>query len=197
MDETINILVLNDISRSILRFLARGLTVRFDSEVKISRHMIIPSRLFNQQKGQYDARRLLGFLTENMTIREVRGINLAVFDRDLFAGSLDFVFGLSSCFPRICVISLLRIHPHYGRDYFSEQLQKRKAGRFPLAVKRLTGSEKKTYHERILKEAVHGIGHTFGLTHCRDRSCIMYPSEDIGLIDGKGTEFCDLCRSDL
>jgi archaemetzincin len=195
MNENINILILNDISRSILRYLRKNLSTVFKCNVIILKRIIIPSTLFNDDKKQYDGRKLLKFLTENMTLREVKDINLAVFDRDLYKGNLDYVFSLASPFPKISVISIMRVHPHFNKDYFSRSLKKRKAGRFPLLVKKLNSAEKRLYYERILKEAVHGIGHTFGLIHCNNRSCIMYPSNTSDDIDGKDTTFCAACRS--
>jgi archaemetzincin len=197
MDENINILILNDISRGILRSLIRNLSIVLNTQVKISRHIIIPTLLFNEEKNQYDGRKLLRFLTENLTLREVRGINLAVFDRDLFTGSLDYAFGVASPFPKICIISILRLHPHFNEEYFTGGMKKRKSGRFPLFVRGLNNKEKTLYHERVLKEALHGIGHTLGLSHCQDRNCIMYSSGNISHIDAKQVDFCRVCRTSL
>jgi len=193
MNGNINILILNDINRNILKYLKKKLAKIFERDVIISKHVIIPSTLFNDEKKQYDGRKLLKFLTENMTLREVKNINLAVFDRDIYKGNLDHLFGLASPFPKIAVISIMRMHPHFNEDYFSEGLKKRKAGRFPLLVKRLNSTEKKLYYERILKEAVHGIGHTFGLIHCSSKNCIMYPSIASEDIDSKDITFCKAC----
>lgn len=194
MDENINILILNDISRGVLRYLVKNLSSFFGTDVRVSRNVIIPITLFNEEKGQYDGRKLLKFLTENMTLKEVKAVNLALFDRDLFIGSLDYAFGLASPFPKISVISILRLHPHFQKDYFTGGLKKRKAGRFPLFVRRLGSQEKALYYDRILKEAIHGIGHTMGLTHCSQKDCIMHPSDTINFIDSKETGFCKSCR---
>jgi len=194
MDENINILVLNDISRNVLRYLAKNLSSIFETDVKASRHIIIPTTLFNEEKCQYDGRKLLKFLTDNMTLKEVKGINLALFDRDLYIGNLDYAFGLASPFPKISVISILRLHPHFQKDYFAGGLKKRKAGRFPLFVRRLGSQEKSIYYNRILKEAIHGIGHAMGLIHCSQKVCIMHPSDSISDIDAKETGFCESCR---
>ncbi len=194
MDEKINILVLNDISRNILRYLVKGLSCIFDTETCISRHLIIPTTLFNRDKKQYDGRKLLRFLTENMTIKEVRSVNLAVFDRDIFSGSLEYAFGLSSAFPKISVISVLRLHPHFQEEYFAGGREKRKAGRFPLFVQRLSSAEKALYYDRILKEAAHGIGHSLGLLHCSRMGCLMNPSGTVKDIDARSKSFCISCR---
>jgi len=194
MNENINIIILNDISRNILKYLKKNLALVFKRNVIISKHIIIPSTLFNDDKKQYDGRRLLKFLTENITLKEVKDINLAIFDRDLYKGNLDYVFSLASPFPKIAVISIMRMHPHFNEDYFLKGLKKRKSGKFPLLMQKLNSAEKKLYYERILKEAVHGIGHTFGLLHCNSTSCIMYPSIASEDIDSKNIVFCRACR---
>jgi archaemetzincin len=48
--------------------------------------------------------------------------------------------------------------------------------------------------ERLLKEAVHELGHTFGLRHCADWRCVMTSSHAVERLDVKGAEFCRACR---
>lgn len=192
MEEKINILVLNDIGRNILRYLQKNLARVFNA-ISVSKRVIVPTSFFKIEKNQYDGKKLLGYLAENLTLKEARDINLAIFDRDLFAGNLDHVFGLAAPFPRICIISIIKLHPHFKKDYFQAGLKKRKMGKFPLSVRRLTGLERTLYYERILKEALHGIGHTMGLVHCSDALCIMSPSNTLENIDNKKTVFCRSC----
>lgn len=47
--------------------------------------------------------------------------------------------------------------------------------------------------ERLLKEALHELGHTFGLRHCQDWSCPMAASTAIERLDWKSTRYCDAC----
>ena len=49
--------------------------------------------------------------------------------------------------------------------------------------------------ERLLKEAVHEIGHTLELTHCDDYQCVMAPSHAVEWIDLKEGILCDSCRA--
>ncbi len=197
MEEKINILILNDIGRSILRYLQKNLASIFNNNIPLSKHVIVPASFYKIEKKQYDGRKLLGFLAENLMLKEAKNINLAIFDRDLFKGNLDHVFGLAAPFPRICVISIIRLHPHFEKDYFQEGLKKRKMGKFPLSVRRLTGKEKTLYYERILKEAMHGIGHTMGLVHCSNSFCIMSPSNMLEDIDNKEIRFCRSCTQSI
>jgi archaemetzincin len=48
--------------------------------------------------------------------------------------------------------------------------------------------------ERLIKEAAHELGHTFGLRHCMDWRCVMASSHAVERLDVKGAEFCKSCR---
>jgi archaemetzincin len=47
--------------------------------------------------------------------------------------------------------------------------------------------------DRLLKEAVHELGHTGSLTHCDDYECVMSPSHGVEQIDLKSCRLCDDC----
>jgi archaemetzincin len=51
--------------------------------------------------------------------------------------------------------------------------------------------------ERLLKEAGHELGHTFGLRHCPDWNCVMASSHAVERLDVKSAEFCTRCRKPL
>jgi archaemetzincin len=50
------------------------------------------------------------------------------------------------------------------------------------------------YRARLVKECVHEVGHTFGLTHCRVGGCVMGRANTIHDVDAKGDGFCGECR---
>jgi predicted Zn-dependent protease len=49
------------------------------------------------------------------------------------------------------------------------------------------------FRQRVLKEAVHEIGHVRGLGHCHDRACVMFASADLAATDEKSVHFCASC----
>ena len=51
--------------------------------------------------------------------------------------------------------------------------------------------------QRLEKEVVHELGHTFGLRHCVDYRCVMYSSPAVEDIDVKNATFCASCRNDM
>ncbi len=47
---------------------------------------------------------------------------------------------------------------------------------------------------RIVKEAIHELGHAFDLRHCEDPKCIMHYCRKIEDVDQKSDEFCRYCN---
>ena len=56
---------------------------------------------------------------------------------------------------------------------------------------------KALFHERVIKEAVHELGHTYGLSHCPDATCVMHFSNSLPDTDFKGKAFCPVCQAAL
>ena len=51
-----------------------------------------------------------------------------------------------------------------------------------------------TYRCRVLKEGIHELGHTFGLRHCPNETCIMHYFRKIQDVDRKSTQLCRYCK---
>jgi len=94
---------------------------------------------------------------------------LAITNVDLFIPILTHVYGEAQLGGKACILSTHR---------FSEGLAP-------------GGAE--VFGERILKEAIHELGHTFHLRHCRDVSCVMHYCRGIREVDRKSNQFCRYC----
>lgn len=101
---------------------------------------------------------------------EARDRVLVVTNCDLYADDLNFALGLADSPGKCAVISLLRLR---------------------------MGADEETFRRRAVKEAVHELGHTFGLSHCAKPRCVMHFSNSIGDTDRKGSEWCELCEQEL
>lgn len=93
---------------------------------------------------------------------------LAITKIDLFIPILTHVYGEAQLGGKACILSTYR---------FSE-------GFAP-------GAE--IFRERVLKEAIHELGHTFNLRHCQDASCVMHYCRGVKEVDRKSREFCRYC----
>jgi archaemetzincin len=95
---------------------------------------------------------------------------LAVTNYDLYDGNLNFVFGLAESPGKRAVISFFRL--------------------------RMTADEE-TFRQRAVKEAVHELGHTWGLAHCPNPRCVMHFSNSLQDTDRKETDPCESCDKKL
>lgn len=96
---------------------------------------------------------------------------LAVTSLDLFVPVLTFVFGEAQLDGACAVVSLHRLREEfYGLPPREDLLR-----------------------ARLVKEAVHELGHTFGLRHCDDWRCVMTSSHAVERLDVKGAELCGSC----
>jgi archaemetzincin len=97
---------------------------------------------------------------------------LGVTTCDLYVPVLTFVFGEAQLDGSCAVVSTARLHDEfYGLPPRPELLR-----------------------ERLVKEAAHELGHTFGLRHCADWRCVMSSSHAVERLDIKSAEFCATCR---
>lgn len=122
------------------------------------------------RRGQYHATQILRRIRDLERDENVRAIGITRLD--LFVPILTFVFGEAELGGRCAVVSLQRLDERfYGLPSREELLR-----------------------ERLVKEAVHELGHTFGLRHCEDWRCVMTSSHAVDRLDIKGQDFCRECR---
>ncbi len=130
----------------------------------------MPPAAYNPDRQQYDADLIL-----NRLCHRIRGSHkvLALTERDLYTSSanLNFIFGLAQCPGRCAIVSVARLDPSFYR-------------------KRMN---KKLLLERSVKEAVHELGHTFGLEHCPNQRCVMRFSNSVLEVDEKPASLCTEC----
>lgn len=126
---------------------------------------------FDSQRNQYHSTRILALLEKQIRSLSVEKL-LGVAPVDLFVPGMNFVFGEARLPGHVGIISTHRLRPQ-------------------------SPSDNELFQERVIKEAVHEIGHMSGLRHCADSVCAMHFSEHIGDTDRKHAEFCSSCRSQL
>ncbi len=190
MADIINIIPLSNIDENILEFLQDNLEKIFKRETRVLYRISVPENSFDQNRNQYNSERILNYLIKKLSLKNIQDINLAILNLDIFVSQLNFVFGLASDFPRICLISTARLNPLFYTRSISSSAEKNR-------TLYLAKEDKKIFNERILKEAVHEIGHTLGLEHCSDYKCVMYFSNTLMDTDKKNYNFCPNCLNIL
>ncbi len=137
--------------------------------VHVSTLRIDMEKAYDSSRRQYHSTRVLALLLEHAP----PGLShlLGVTALDLFVPVLTYVFGQAQLGNRAAVFSYHRLrNEQYGMAPSQELLQ-----------------------DRALKEALHELGHTFGLRHCFDHPCAMNTSTYVEDIDLKPAQFCTTC----
>jgi archaemetzincin len=172
----VRVLPIGEVAREVLVSICDSLLQVFPGRVEatVSDRVEVPTDAFNERRGQYSSTRILKRMGESLEKASGDRV-VGVAEVDLFVPWLSFVFGEAECPGRASLISLFRLRPEfYG---------------FPVDERLLV--------DRAVKEAVHELGHTFGLTHCNNSRCVMFFSNNIADTDHKGREFCGFCRQKL
>jgi archaemetzincin len=170
---TRNEILLIDVGRvpaEIGDWLNPGLRRTFGLPCRSGQPLPHPSFAWNAQRRQYLADAVLDHVDPGSS-----ACALAVADVDLYVSSLNFVFGLADTENRRAIIALPRLRQTYYR----------------------LPDDMNLFEQRVLKEAIHELGHVFGLRHCDNRRCVMSFSNSLADTDLKSQDFCSRCRRQL
>jgi len=169
------ILRIGDVDADVVRRIENGLCEAYPrtESVVLSDVIVLPNEAYNAARNQYHSTVVLSKISHYMKRVDARIDRvLGVVDVDLYVPRLNFVFGEAECPGKVALISLFRLKPQfYGRS-----------------------DDRELLFERSLKEAVHEVGHTLGLSHCGVPTCVMFFSNSILDTDKKGWAFCERCH---
>lgn len=184
MNKTIYLLKIGKVNQSIFLDLKKNLEVVF-SEYKINVEILrerikLRKKDFDRVRRQYRAPNLLKNLVEKAKKKEYFRI-FGILDKDIYSKNYDFIFGLAKRGSYAAIISITRLRESYyieSGDIYRKRESKEK------------------FNERVLKEAKHEIGHTFGLKHCHN-ICVMQRSDTLTDTDKKPLECCESCLTEI
>ena len=178
----IEILPLGDANRTLVEGLITPLRIAFGVAVNVREVKIPLESFYDQERLQYNSTAILQWLHRQESDkpsasneRHPTGKSLAVLGHDLFIPILTYVFGEAELGGSAAVVS-------YNR------LQNERYGLSP---------DRRLLAERLRKEAVHELGHAYGLIHCQSHDCVMHTSTYVEDIDLKSDRFCTECTEFL
>jgi len=167
----IQLLPIGEADVSLLGSLGPALAAEFGGRCEILEGKLDPEPSLHPERQQYLSTDILGRMRPYLAPNS--GRLLGVTSVDLYIPILTFVFGEAQLDGSCAVVSTYRLRQEfYGLPPDSELLR-----------------------VRLLKEAVHELGHTLGLAHCDDYRCAMAASHTVELIDLKGSSLCVDCRA--
>jgi archaemetzincin len=171
--QTIIMVQTSDFDSAILGALRGAAEAAFKLPVEVRQRINSLNYAYDPIREQYKSPLLLTRL--NRIKRDLGDKILGVVDVDLYSPGFDYVYGEADITTGIGTLSLHRLHP----EFFGEA---------PNGA---------LFEERAIKEAVHELGHLFGLGHCCDKKCVMRFCPNPNDVDEKTRDICGRCALKL
>ncbi len=169
----ISLLPVGRVDHALLEPLAEGLTRHLRVACSIQPRGMEPEFAFNSLRRQYHSTEILKQMIQSPSSEAWKV--LGVTEVDLYIPVLTFVFGEAQLTSGGAVVSSHRLRQEfYGMPADADLLK-----------------------ERLLKESLHELGHTYGLRHCPDYTCVMSSSNSVERIDLKNVDFCSACSESI
>ncbi len=163
---------IGDVDLKTIQILKDDLKRVFNKVVEMGKELPEPYYAYNKIRSQYHSTMILNAIMKEEEYTAYEKV-LGIVDHDLYVPELNFVFGEAS--QRVAIISITRLRQEfYGLP-----------------------ADHTLFQRRVLTEAVHELGHTYGLGHCNDPGCVMFFSNSLIDTDRKSPEFCPKCKNKL
>jgi archaemetzincin len=157
--------------------LEKTLSEEFDASSIVAAPPIkeISDQFFDKQRKQWKSNDILQWLSDKYKLFSKPTKILAICDFDAYSGNLNFVFGEADLDGSISAIYL----PTLRQEFYGLK------------------PDESVFYQRLVKEAVHELGHSFGLDHCKNIKCVMHFSNSLSDTDIKTSRFCNVCKGRL
>ena len=167
----LQLLPVGGVDPRLLDWLRQALFEKFRVPAEVLQPALDPAFAVHSERQQFHSSEILSAMQSYINDDTWR--LLGVTGRDLYIPILTFVFGEAQMGGPCAIVSAHRLRQEfYGLP-----------------------PDRELYRQRVIKEAVHELGHTVSLTHCQDYSCAMAPSHAVEWIDLKESKLCTDCRA--
>lgn len=160
-------------SNLLLQNFVMELSKRFSSSISVIDLDLNVEDFFSAERRQFFSTQIIAEAI-NLTAN-YNGKIILLTDVDIFVPALTFVFGEAQLNGKHSILSVCRLHEEFYSGI----------------------SDEKLLLERTIKEALHELGHNYGLRHCINWDCVMHSSHGIEEVDIKGNTYCSSCVSKI
>jgi len=166
----IDIVPIGEIGDTLLLPLQKSIFQAFKIQTRIRRRHLDLTPVYDSIRNQYNSSALLLQLINDIPPGTLKISGVTEFD--LFIPIFTFLFGEAQLNGIGALVSTHRLHNEFYGIPENEELLR----------------------NRLLKEPIHELGHTFGLIHCFTLRWVMNTSTYVEEVDQKSTRFCRDCE---
>lgn len=168
-EHTIIISPIGDIDSELLREVSKEINQVFSYKTETAPLLREVNFALDPTRAQYHSTPILEKLARLAPFHAIKVI--ATTHVDLFIPILTHVYGEAQLGGKACVVSTHRLKESIS----------------PIKAQEI-------YRQRVVKEAIHELGHTFGLRHCKYPTCIMHYCRSVQDVDRKSDQLCRYCK---
>lgn len=168
--KAIHLLAVGMVRAGLLDELAASLARLFQISCRVRKEILDAEFALDPIRGQYQSSMILSQMAPLVGNNGVR--LLGITEYDLYVPVLTFVFGEAQLNGNCALVSAYRLQD----EYYGLPPN-------PAVLK-----------QRLVVEAVHELGHTFGLRHCSMWRCAMASTHSVERLDLKEPGYCPACR---
>lgn len=166
--ENITISPIGDFDTNLIGVVSREVHQIFGYRTKIKPFLQDVDFSLDSSRNQYHSTSILQKLAKMAPPRAIK--ILAITHVDLFIPILTHVYGEAQLGGKASIISIHRLNEGLGMGI------------------------REPFSQRVVKEAIHELGHTFNLRHCQDHTCCMHYCRSIKDVDRKSEQLCRYCK---
>lgn len=166
----IAVLPLGKVGEDVVRIVTDGLQGVLRVPVDLYDGIRMPADSYMEARHQYNAMAILKHIRDQHAEPNVKILGLT--EKDLGNPILTFVFGEAFLGGTAAVMSCHRLYRGVGDALVSRE----------------------HFLSRVVKVALHEIGHAFNLPHCHVGRCVMRASNSLAELDSKLGYLCNYCE---
>jgi archaemetzincin len=166
----ITVVPLGRMGADVVRVVSDSLQGILRLPINLGQPVPLPKTAFMESRNQYNSMSVIKYLAEEHSRGDLKV--LGVTNKDICTPILTYVFGEAYMGGEAAVVSCFRLY----RGQLGE----------PVSTDH--------FLDRLVKVALHEVGHTFNVPHCHTGRCVMRASNSLKELDEKLNYLCNYCE---
>jgi archaemetzincin len=166
----ITVVPLGRMGPDVVRVVSDSLQGTLRLPINLGQPVPLPQTAFMESRNQYNSMSVIKYLAEEHSSGGLKVLGIT--NKDLCTPILTYVFGEAYMGGEAAVVSCYRLYRGQSGE--------------PVSTNH--------FLDRLVKVALHEVGHTFNVPHCHTGRCVMRASNNLKELDEKLNYLCNYCE---